>query len=418
MTKLLEMQADRIEEVLNDFGVRAQVFGGQILPRVVSYLVQLGRGQRLRDLTNLHTELAIALQVSGVLVSIKDGSISIEVPRGDGKKVDFDQMVEGLRKIPAPHTTLLGVSDRGESLMLFMPSPNVSHVLIAGMTGSGKTELLCTMLAGLARWAKPREAKFLLVDPKQRKLASMAGLAAVQECCGVDHVPGLLDRLLTEMERRDAVEDHLPRLYLIIDEVADLVLLGGRPVEAALTRLVQRGREAGIHVIAATQRPSAGVIQGLMKANFPVRISGAVNSALDASIAMGVPNSGAERLLGKGDMVLAYHGRITRFQACMIRSPTKPQGLNKSSGLAGDMTQVLSKLRERLFIHKPGRPPKGVSKPMLAFATRQIELNGECSQRELRRWHQQNFGSDINPPRAAAAIQEARRLLNCEKEMG
>ena len=415
MTKLLEMQADCIEGVLADFGISAQVFGGQVLPRVISYLVQLGRGQRLRDLANLHTEIALSLQVAGVLISTRDGTVSIEVPRDDSRMVDFDQMVKGLRNIPAPHTTLLGVSDRGGPLMLYMPSPDVAHVLVAGMTGSGKTELLCTMLAGLAMWAKTREAKFYLVDPKRRKLASMAGLDAVLECCGVDHVPGLLNRLLAEMERRDTAQHHAPRLYLIIDEVADLVLVGGKSVEAALTRLVQRGREAGIHIIAATQRPSAGVIQGLMKANFPVRISGAVNSALDASIATGLPNSGAERLLGKGDMVLAYHGKITRFQACITRDRDLQGGSDKAPDLAGDVAQALSKLRERLSFGKPGRPPKGVSKAMLSFAMRQIELHGQCSQRELRRWHQKNFGTDIHPPRAAAAIQEAQDRLACRE---
>lgn len=410
MKKMLELQADLIEKTLWDFGLNAQIFAGQVLPRLVVYQVQLGRGQRLRDLTCLHTEIAIALQVPGVLINRRDGAVRIEVPRAKGAKVVLGQIAEHLNQTPPPHTALLGISNQGCPLMLYMLSPDVAHVLVAGMTGSGKTELLCSMLSSLAMWSKKRQAQFYLVDPKQRKLASMAGLNAVLESCGAEAAMGLLERLLIEMERRDIEGYCDPRLYLFIDEVADLVLVGGKTIEAALTRLVQRGREAGLHVIASTQRPSAAVIQGLMKANFPVRISGSVNSAMDASIALGLPNSGAERLMGKGDMVLAHHGQILRFQACIVADVARGDN-SKVAQLIEPVAQVVSRLQGRMSLRSVGRPAIPPSAEMVEFAATRIREKGRCSQRELRRWHEEEFGTDVNPPRAAAAIEEAKGQL-------
>ena len=125
----------------------------------------------------------------------------------------------------------------------------------------------------------------------------------------------LLTALVGEMGRRDAAARSLPRLVVAVDELADLLQTGGKPVADALTRLTQRGREAGIHVVAATQRPSAALVGGLMKANFPVRLVGSVVSPEDAKVAAGVAGSEAERLLGRGDFLLIAKGQMIRFQA-------------------------------------------------------------------------------------------------------
>ncbi|MGC8782608.1 MAG: FtsK/SpoIIIE domain-containing protein, partial [Anaerolineae bacterium] len=132
---------------------------------------------------------------------------------------------------------------------------------------------------------------------------------------GVEEAAGLLDLLVAEMVRRDAAGHNLPVLIVAIDELADLLQAGGRRVGEALTRLTQRGREAGIHVVAATQRPAATLLGGLAKANFPVRLVGSVVSPEDAKIAAGVGGTGAERLLGRGDFVLVAKGQVIRFQA-------------------------------------------------------------------------------------------------------
>jgi len=125
----------------------------------------------------------------------------------------------------------------------------------------------------------------------------------------------VLEALVAEMSRRDSAGRSLPRLVVAVDELADLVQTGGKPVTEALTRLTQRGREAGIHVVAATQRPSAALVGGLLKANFPVRLVGSVVSAEDAKVAAGIAGTEAERLLGRGDFMLVAKGQVVRFQA-------------------------------------------------------------------------------------------------------
>ncbi len=167
----------------------------------------------------------------------------------------------------------------------------------------------------------PGHLQCVLIDPKGRGLAPLAGLPHLWQPAGpgpvqeVAQAVAVLEALVAEMARRDAVGRALPRLVVAVDELADLLQTGGKPVAEALTRLTQRGREAGIHVLAATQRPSAALVGGLMKANFPVRLVGSVVSAEDARVAAGLPGTEAERLLGRGDFLLVTRGQVIRFQA-------------------------------------------------------------------------------------------------------
>jgi S-DNA-T family DNA segregation ATPase FtsK/SpoIIIE len=130
----------------------------------------------------------------------------------------------------------------------------------------------------------------------------------------------LLQRLVEEMEQRDAEGRCEPRLVVVLDEMADLMQVGGREMERALTRLTQRGREAGLHLVACTQKPAAAVIGGLVKSNFPVRLVGSVASPEDAKVATGLAGTGAERLLGQGDFVVVAKGQVTRMQAAYLDS--------------------------------------------------------------------------------------------------
>jgi len=133
---------------------------------------------------------------------------------------------------------------------------------------------------------------------------------------------GLLNALVQEMERRDRTGVRLPQVIVGIDELADLLQVGGREVAEALQRLTQRGREAGLHVVAATQRPAAAMVGGAVKANFPVRLVGSVTSAEDARVAAGIAGTGAERLLGRGDFLLIAKGEVLRFQAAYADNGT------------------------------------------------------------------------------------------------
>lgn len=409
----LEWQANEIERVLHNFGIYTTVFAGDVLPQFVSYQVDMGPGQRLREVETLHRELAIALDVKGVMIKPGEGCMVVEVPRGFSP-VYLGDIVERLPETPGPHTVLLGLSDSSTPLLLYMASPLVAHVLVAGMTGCGKTELLRTMITSLSLWSDPREVGVYLIDPTG-KLADLGRSPIVHGLSGADDAPYVLDGVLREMERRESLTRCPPRIYLVIDELADLVLVNRAAIEGALTRLVQRGRGAGIHVIASTQRPSAAVVQGIMKANFPVRISGAVNSALDASIATGVPQSGAERLLGRGDMLLASGGELVRFQTCMTLPGTLPTIEKSDQGkvrrVGESVEAVLGRMAQRLGLRGPGRPAKGATPEMITFAMSRLQETGKCTQRQVRRWHKRNFGTDVNPPRAAEAISEAKRRL-------
>ena len=196
----------------------------------------------------------------------------------------------------------------------------MAHVLLAGTTGSGKTALARTMIASLAKYNLQRDLQLALIDPKGRGLMPFDGLPHLLEpvVTRVDKAVIVLNRLVAQMEQRDLEGRSEPRVVVVLDELADLMQVGGRAVEGAVTRLTQRGREAGIHVVACTQKPAASVIGGLVKSNFPVRLVGSVASPEDAKVATGLAGTGAERLLGQGDFVVVAKGQVTRLQAAYI----------------------------------------------------------------------------------------------------
>jgi S-DNA-T family DNA segregation ATPase FtsK/SpoIIIE len=191
---------------------------------------------------------------------------------------------------------------------------------VAGTTGSGKTALLRSIILSLALNNPQRSLQLALIDPKGRGFGPLAGLPHLVRpvVTEAEMAVRLLAGLVEEMERRDREKRNQPALVVVIDELADLRQTGGKTVEEALTRLTQRGREAGVHVIVATQRPAATVVGSLVKANLPVRLVGAVGSPEDAKVATGVAGSGAERLRGRGDFLLVARGQTVRLQAAYV----------------------------------------------------------------------------------------------------
>jgi S-DNA-T family DNA segregation ATPase FtsK/SpoIIIE len=324
MRRVLHFQADRIEMVLASHKVPARVTGGIVTPRLVRYHLTTPLGVRMRKVAGLSEEIALSLGASSCRVHRHQGQVEVEVPRAKGKVVPLLPLCQrlvarGPDMIP-PHTAVLGLDQEGVPLLLRLPSPNVAHVLIAGTTGSGKTALARTIVASLALNNSQRSLQLVLIDPKGRGFLPFEGLPhlLVPVVTRVDEALSLLQRLVAEMERRDAEGRSEPRLVVALDELADLVQVGGREMEAALTRLTQRGREAGIHLVACTQKPTATVIGGLVKSNFPVRIVGSVASPEDAKVATGIGGTGAERLLGQGDFLVVAKGQVTRMQAAYV----------------------------------------------------------------------------------------------------
>ena len=313
-----ELQAARIETVLSAHKVPARVWQATVTPRFVRFDVTTALGTRLTKVSNLAEELAFSLGVRSARVYREGGVLHIEVPRETSRAVDLAELCGKLSSVPV-NCAVLGVDEGGAPLLMRLDSPDVAHVLLAGTTGSGKTALLRTLLTSLAMHNHAGRLQLALIDPKGRGFGPLSDLPHVWRRQGVvqetDSALALLQELVLEMERRDRANRSLPRIVVAIDELADLLQSGGKPVGDALQRLTQRGREAGLHVVAATQRPAATLVGGLVKANFPVRLVGSVVSAEDAKVATGIGGSGAERLLGRGDFLLVAKGQVIRFQA-------------------------------------------------------------------------------------------------------
>jgi DNA segregation ATPase FtsK/SpoIIIE, S-DNA-T family len=322
MGRKYELQAARIESVLGAHKVPARVWQATVTPRYVRYDVTTALGTRLNKVSSLAEELAFSMGVRSARVYREGGVVHVEVPREAVREVGLLELCGRLRAVPA-NCAVLGVDEGGVPLLLRLDSPDVAHVLVAGTTGSGKTVLMRSLVVSLAMHNPAGRMQVVLVDPKGRGLGVLAGLPHVWRGLGVvaerGAVCGVLRALVEEMGRRDGVRGVLPRIVVVVDELAELLVAGGQEVGELLQRLTQRGREAGVHVVAATQRPSAALVGGLMKANFPVRLVGSVVSAEDARVAAGVAGTAAEKLLGRGDFLLVAKGEVIRFQAAHVR---------------------------------------------------------------------------------------------------
>jgi S-DNA-T family DNA segregation ATPase FtsK/SpoIIIE len=317
--QLLELQADRIEMVLQTHKAPARVTGGVVTPRAIRFNLAPAPATRVNRLQALAEDLALALGAPGVNVSRQGDAVCLNIPRADAQTVRLLPLCQRLGDIP-PFTAVLGLADDGLPLLLRLPSPNVAHVLVAGTTGSGKTALAQTIILSLALANRRSQLQFVLVDPKQRAFNRLEGLPHLlwPVLTDANDAGDALDELVHLMEMRDRAQACLPRIVLVVDELADLIYVGGKSVADALTRLSQRGREAGVHVVACTQKPSSELLGTLMKANFPVRLVGKVTSVEDARVAAGVGSSGAHKLAGYGDFVAVADGSTLHFQAAYL----------------------------------------------------------------------------------------------------
>jgi S-DNA-T family DNA segregation ATPase FtsK/SpoIIIE len=268
--------------------------------------------------------------------------VQIDVPREDGQVVRLLSLCKRLKEVPK-QTAILGMDETGMPLLLRLPSPEVAHVLVAGTTGSGKTALARSIALSLAMHNRLGEIQMVFIDPKGNGFDPFVAFdgngchlphllrPAVRE---VHQAIFLLGEMVEEMVRRDREKISEPRVIIFIDEVADLMEQGGKAMDRLMTRLTQRGRSAGIHIIACTQKPLVASIGSLTRSNFPVRLVGSVASADDAKIAAGIPNTGAEKLLGRGDFLLVAKGHVTRFQAAYVNEQEIKQIVSRM-GLGG-----------------------------------------------------------------------------------
>ena len=340
----LRNNSRRLAEALRSFGVDAAA--GDVVhgPSVTRYEFTLEQGVKLSKITNLSDDIALALGASGVRVAPVPNKISvvgIEVPNRTVTAVRIRDVIESreFTRHPSPVAFAVGKDIGGNNIVGNIA--RLPHVLIAGTTGSGKSVCTNSLIVSILYKSTPDEVRFIMVDPKMVELAPYNGIPHLLIPVVTDpkKAAGALQWAVFEMMKRykmfsekgvkdlagynalsETDEDvkKLPTVVVVIDELADLMLVAAKEVEESICRVAQMGRAAGMHLVVATQRPSADVITGLMKANLPSRIAFAVASSMESRIILDTP--GAEKLVGKGDMLYSPLGdsKPTRVQGCFI----------------------------------------------------------------------------------------------------
>jgi DNA segregation ATPase FtsK/SpoIIIE, S-DNA-T family len=321
----LEYQADRVEAVLAAHRAPGRITGGTVGPRLVRFFLDPAPHTRFTSIKRLADDLALAMRVSNLSIDRNAQGVVLSFANPDPKPVDLLPLLDDLLPIP-PATALLGLTDAGVPLLARLAAPEVAHVLVAGTTGSGKSVLLRAMATSLLLTNAPDTLRLLCIDPKGRTFGPLAGAAHLAR--PVITTPAeaheALRSLLRTMEYRDQRHElpgtpATPRIIVFVDELADLLMDGGETLTATLTRLVQRGREAGIHLVAATQHPAAALLGSVMRANFPLRLVGRVAAAQDARVSTGRGGTDAHLLHGRGDFIAVSGGdHPIRFQVAHI----------------------------------------------------------------------------------------------------
>ncbi|MBQ0038748.1 MAG: DNA translocase FtsK [Clostridiales bacterium] len=383
----LRSNSQRLAATLRSFGVDAQA--GEVVhgPSVTRYEFTLDQGVKLSKITNLADDIALALGASGVRIAPIPNKLSvvgIEVPNRAVTPVCIRDVIESREFTTHKSRVAFAVGKDIGGNAIVGNIGKLPHVLIAGTTGSGKSVCTNSLIVSLLYKSTPEEVRFIMVDPKMVELAPYNGIPhllipvvtdpkkaagalqwAVFEMMkryklfsenGVKDLEGFNELCRREQEkpeeeRNEQLKKTLPTVVVVIDELADLMLVAAKEVEESICRVAQMGRAAGMHLVIATQRPSADVITGLMKANIPSRIAFAVASSLESRIIL--DTTGAEKLVGKGDMLYfpLGNGKPTRVQGCFI-SPEEIERVvafvKEKSGEAEYSTDVINKIEEAL----------------------------------------------------------------------
>ena len=379
----------RLNETLASFNIDAHIINVTRGPSVTRYEVELDKGVRLNKITGCADDIALSLGASGVRIAAVPGKISvvgIEVPNRTVTTVSLREVIDSgeFAKAKSKSSIALGKSIDGNCVV-----GNISkmpHLLIAGTTGSGKSVCMNSIIISLLYKAGPEDVKLIMVDPKMVELGIYNGIPHLLIPVVTDpkKAAGSLQWAVTEMLRRYkmmsdlGVRDlesynsivvseeggqKLPQVVIIIDELADLMMVAAKEVEDSICRIAQMGRAAGMHLIIATQRPSANVITGLMKANIPSRIAFSVASAMESRIIL--DTMGAEKLVGKGDMLYAPigSGKPLRVQGCFVTDGEVESVAEyvKENYVADYNQAVLDEIEKKA--QQTGKKPSSVSDP-------------------------------------------------------
>ena len=387
----LRSNSQRLAQTLQSFGVDARPGAVVHGPSVTRYEFTLEQGVKLSKITNLSDDIALALGASGVRIAPIPNKISvvgIEVPNRAVTPVRIRDVVESrtFTEHKSPVAFAVGKDIGGSCIVGDIGK--LPHVLIAGTTGSGKSVCTNSLIVSILYRSTPEEVRFIMVDPKMVELAPYNGIPHLLIPVVTDpkKAAGALQWAVFEMMKRyklfseHGVKDlagynalarqdeelkTMPTVVVVIDELADLMLVAAKEVEESICRVAQMGRAAGMHLVIATQRPSSDVITGLMKANIPSRIAFAVASSLESRIIL--DTTGAEKLVGKGDMLYAPlgAGKPTRVQGCFI-TPEEIErvvGFVKTTGEAEYSREVMDKIEQAVKEKEKGGGGKTSAEP-------------------------------------------------------
>ncbi len=335
---------DQLEKVLKDFDITGKVVQVNIGPTVTQYELEIKAGTKVSKLLSIQREIALALAAKDVRIEAPipgKNTIGVELPNKIVSSVSFKEVLSKMPEVNEKNLLAVGLGKDIMGKVKWMEINTTPHLLVAGATGSGKSVCMNCIITSILMRAKPDQVKLVMVDPKKVELSMYNGIPHL--LCPVVTDPKkasvVLKNIVSEMERRYDVFERtknknikgynefcetnteyskMPYIVVIIDELADLMLVAAKEVEDSIMRITQMARAAGIHLIVATQRPSTDVITGVVKANIPSRISFAVSSSIDSRTILDC--IGAEKLLGKGDMLFLPMGEnaTTRIQGAFI----------------------------------------------------------------------------------------------------
>ena len=331
----------QLEKVLNDFDITGHVVQVNIGPTVTQYELELKAGTKVNMLLSIEREIALALAAKTIKIQApipEKNTIGIELPNKVVSSVSYKEVLSKMPEINDKNLLAVGLGKDIMGKVKWMEINTTPHLLVAGATGSGKSVCINCIITSILMRTKPDQVKLVMVDPKKVELSMYNGVPHLLAPVVTDPKKAAiaLKNIVAEMERRYDVFERtknknikgynefcetnpeyqkMPYIVVIIDELADLMLVAKKEVEDSIMRITQMARAAGIHLIVATQRPSTNVITGVIKANIPSRISFAVSSSIDSRTIL--DSIGAEKLLGKGDMLFLPMGE---------NSPTRIQG--------------------------------------------------------------------------------------------
>ena len=339
-----------LERVLKDFDINGKVVEIHIGPAVTEYEITVSNGTKVSRIVSLNKEIALAMAAKDVRIQAPipgKSTIGIEIPNKEISSVGFREVLEETADQKSENKILVALGKDIMGKAILTDIAKMPHLLVAGSTGSGKSVCINTIICSILMRYKPNEVKLVLVDPKKVELSNYNDTPHLYSPVITDpnKANAALQKIVKEMERRydlfsekevkniagynewiekenkkhlDNKMPKMPYIVVIIDELADLMLVASKEVQDSIMRITQMARAAGIHLIVATQRPSTDIITGVIKNNIPSRIAFAVSSSIDSRTIL--DSSGAEKLLGKGDMLFAPMGQNvpTRIQGCFI----------------------------------------------------------------------------------------------------